>query len=260
MVSLKSFQFTLVLSLLLTTGCATVNKSQDELVILAASSLTNAFEELTSAFEKLYPNTNIILSFGSSSQLAAQIIEGVNGDIFASANEYQMEVVNLAGEIQTHPVIFTTNTLVIAVPIENPYEIQNLEDLTQSNIRLVLAVENTPIREYSDKLIEDNLSPIAQDALYSNLASEEANVRQVVTKVALGEADAALVYSSDITPENSAFLIGVPIAEEHQIYAQYPITILKRTQNQNLAEEFIRFILSNEGQAILRNLGFGAIP
>lgn len=257
----KAFQYALLIVCFATTSCSIQKETnKNELIILAASSLTNVFEDLATQFESQHPGTNISLSFGSSSQLAAQILEGVSGDIFASANEYQMDNVVNAGEIYEAPTIFATNTLIIAVPYQNPLKIQNLKDLTQPDIRLVLAVPKTPIREYSDQIIEKNLTEDEQLRLYENLASEEANVRQVVTKIALGEADAGIVYSSDITPQNSALLLSIPIPNQQNITAKYPIAILKKTHNQTLAEDFLNFVLSNEGQLILRKWGVGMKP
>jgi molybdate transport system substrate-binding protein len=257
----KFIQYSLLFVCVATTSCSIQNDTKkNELVIFAASSLTNVFEDLANEFESKHPDTNIALSFGSSSQLAAQILEGVSGDIFASANEFQMDLIQNAGEIFELPAIFATNNLIIVVPFENPLNIQELKDLTQPNIRLVLAVPKTPIREYSDQVIKNNLSNTEQLKLYKNLASEEANVRQVVTKIALGEADAGIVYSSDITPQNSALLLGIPIPFQQNITAQYPIAILKSNHNQKLAEDFMDFVLSENGQLIIKKWGFGEKP
>jgi molybdate transport system substrate-binding protein len=192
--------------------------------------------------------------------LAAQLLEGIDSDIFASANEGQMEILQNAGEIIGTATIFCTNSLTIGVPTENPYRITDLSDLTKPNIRLVLAAPNTPIREYSDLIVKKYLPPNDQISLYNNLVSEEPNVRQVVTKIALGEADAGIIYSSDITPDISMFVSAIPIPRENNIIARYPIAILNRTNHINLAEDFINFLVSDEGQEIFQKWGFGQKP
>ena len=257
----KLLPLTTLLILFLIAGCAeSQSKRHNEVVIFAAASLTNAFEDLSNRFEDLHPNTEILLSFSSSSQLAAQILEGVPGDLFASANQIQMEIVENSGEVAGKSATFATNTLQIAVPKTNPMDINTLEDLCRLDLRLVLAVPNTPIREYTDQLIERSLSQDQQQKFFQNLASEEANVRQVVTKIALGEADAGIVYSSDITPDISDLVIGIPISTKFSISASYPIAVLERSQNKEIAEEFIEFTLSDEGQSILQKWGFGKKP
>ena len=257
----KLLPLTTLLILFLIAGCAeSQSKRHNEVVIFAAASLTNAFEDLSNRFEDLHPNTEILLSFSSSSQLAAQILEGVPGDLFASANQIQMEIVENSGEVAGKSATFATNTLQIAVPKTNPMDINTLEDLCRLDLRLVLAVPNTPIREYTDQLIERSLSQDQQQKFFQNLASEEANVRQVVTKIALGEADAGIVYASDITPDISDLVIGIPISTKFSISASYPIAVLERSQNKEIAEEFIKFTLSDEGQSILQKWGFGKKP
>ena len=258
---LLSIAILLMLLLLFLISCSnqqTANES--EIVILAASSLTNAIEDLAAQFEEGHPGTRITLSLGSSSQLSAQILGGVPGDLFASANETQMEVVKNAGGLYGKVIIFATNSLVICVPQENPYQIGSIRDLTKPNLRLVTAVLNTPIRDYSDQIVENSLSPQSRIDFYKNIVSEEANVRQLITKIALGEADAGLVYQSDLTPDLKNLVVGIPIPQEANVVAQYPISVLKQSQNPDLAQEFIEFTLGEEGQMILQKWGFGTIP
>lgn len=240
-------------------GCMNDTKKA-ELTIFAASSLTNAFEEIGNQFEDANPETDIIYNFGSSSQLAAQILAGVPGDIFASANETQMEIVQKQGFVASQIRLFGTNTLVIGVPKNNPFKITQLLDLATPGLRVILASPQTPIREYSNWVINNSLQEEDQIKLFANLVSEEANVRQVVTKIALGEADAGLIYSSDITPDLSTLIEAVPIPQENNITARYPVGILTTSRAQETAEKFIQYLLSAEGQAILQKWGFGPKP
>jgi molybdate transport system substrate-binding protein len=246
-----------------TSGCSSSNNADDEqtstLVVFAASSLTNAFSDLASAFEETISGVTVIINFASSSQLAAQIIEGAGADIFASANEIQMQVVVDAGRAATTPILFTSNRLTIVVPHDNPGDIQSHEDLARPGIVLILAAPNTPIRVYSDQVIGLLGDETFQNGIYANLVSEEVNVRQVVTKIALGEADAGLVYISDLTPDIAGKLLQIPIPEEFNTITAYPIAVLRASKNPELAQLFIDFVLSREGQTILMNWGFGTI-
>ena len=230
------------------------------MIVFAASSLTNAFEELGEQFEEANPTIEVIFNFGSSSQLTAQIIEGVQGDIFASANETQMEILKREGQLIPPVMIFCTNSLVIGVQSDNPSDITQLSDLTNKGIRLVLAAPQTPIREYSDLIIASSLQPEDQTLLYDNIVSEEPNVRQVVTKIALGEADAGIIYTTDITPDIKSLVSSIRIPPQNNISAQYPVAILDGSTNIKAAEGFIQFILSGEGQGILQAWGFGLKP
>ncbi len=242
-------------------GCSPKKDQADnELVIFAAASLTNAFEELGARFEELYPDTDILFNFGSSSQLAAQILSGVYCDIYASANENQMDLIQEAGAIKGEISIFATNTLVIGIPEGNPLGITDLNDLTQPNLRLVLAVSDTPIREYSDQIVLNYLTPSKQIQFFENVVSEEPNVRQVVTKIALGEADASLVYATDITPDVAPLVDRISIPPENNIIARYPIALLDRSVNIDIGIKFIEYLKSEDGQNILLNWGFGSIP
>lgn len=250
----------LIFSLALVSCSGEVNKETTELTVFAASSLTNAFEELGERFEKDNPSVTIIFNFGSSSQLAAQIIEGVPGDIFASANETQMEILFQEGRLNGSSRTFCTNTLVIGVPGGNPSAITQLSDLTTAGLRVVLAAPQTPIREYSDQVIKSTLQPGDQTLLYKNVVSEEPNVRQVVTKIALGEADAGIIYRTDITPDIKSLVTAVPIPLQNNVPARYPVAILNGSSSIEAAEDFIQFILGEDGQNILQNWGFGPKP
>ena len=231
-----------------------------DLTIYAATSLTDAFEEMRDAFVELHPEVEILLNFASSSTLAAQLIEGAPADIFASANEKQMELVVDNGRIDENGAqIFAHNQLVLIVPAENPAEIQTMQDLTNEGILLVLAAEGTPIRAYTNAMLASYNAEFGDDfneRVMINLVSEESNVRQVVTRVALGEADAGIVYQSDAIGDVAGRLITIPIDEKHNQLASYPIAALSDTSDSHLAAEFISFIRSEDAQRILADNGF----
>ena len=258
--SFTTFFITLIVTLSIL-GCTKRGQEENiEITVFAASSLTNVFQELGEYYESNNPGVELIFNFGSSSQLAAQIIEGVPGDIFASANESQMERLEQAEQLYSPIRIFCTNTLVIGVPVDNPFGIAQLSDLAVTGRRVVIAAPQTPIREYSDLIIASSLQPEVQTLLYANIVSEEANVRQVVTKIALGEADAGIIYSTDITPDIKSLVASVSIPNQNNITTQYPVAILKRSSSIEASEDFIHFLLSQEGQSILQKWGFGSNP
>jgi molybdate transport system substrate-binding protein len=234
------------------------------LVVFAASSLTDAFEEIAVAFAARYPETDILFNFAGSSELAAQLAEGAPADLFASANVRQMAVVREVGRIAAEPAIFTRNRLMLIVPADNPARIRDLDDLEDAGVQLIVAAPGVPIREYTDALLER----LAADPLYgesyraavlANIVSEEQNVRQVAAKIALGEGDAGIVYASDVTPDLTDVVIALPIPDELNTFAEYPIAIPDDAENPAAARAFIAFLLSDEGQAILTRWQFSPL-
>jgi molybdate transport system substrate-binding protein len=227
-----------------------------ELVIFAATSLTDAFLEIGEVFETQNPGVNLVLNFASSSQLATQLREGVTADVFASANPKQMQVVVGLGRVAPENVLlFAANSLTVIVPAGNPALIYSLEDLAKPDVILLMAAQGVPVREYADQII-DKLPQEMQAQIYANLISEESNVRQVVTKIALGEADAGFVYASDVTADIASQVEQIRIPDNLNVTAEYPLSVIADSQQKNLAQEFIRFVRSDAGQAILADWGF----
>jgi molybdate transport system substrate-binding protein len=230
---------------------------QQELVIFAASSLTDAFNELAEAFEIQNDDVEVLLNFAGSSQLAAQLAEGAAADLFASANATQMQNVIDSGRIQVDKaILFASNRLTVIVPADNPAGIRSLEDLAQPGVQLILAVEGVPIRQYTDEIVSA-MSADFQEDFYANLVSEEENVRQVSAKIALGEADASIVYTSDITPDIANQVQKIAIPDEQNVIATYPMGPLADGAHPEIARRFIDLALSPEGQEILSEWGFG---
>lgn len=238
-------------------GCSPHNNN--ELIIFAASSLTDAFTELAAAFEAENEGVTVTLNFAGSSQLAAQLREGAPADVFASANERQMGVVVENGRISPPTVQpFATNQLTLITPADNPAGIASLADLAQPNLLLLLAAPSVPVRGYADQAI-GTLPVDAQAQLYANVVSEEENVRQVAAKIALGEAEAGIVYTSDITPDLAQQVQQIPIPPEQNVIAIYPIAPLADSDNPELAQQFINFIRSDTGQGVLVKWGLGRV-
>ncbi len=263
------------IGLLLLAGCSPTPTSTDgnqplvddeaplELLVFAASSLTDAFDEMAAAFEAQNPNVTILTNYGGSSGLATQLLEGAPADVFASANAAQMQNVVDGGRISADPVTFATNRLVVITPADNPAAIETPADLALPGIKLVLATPGVPVRGYADQMIarlsEDPAYGAAfAEAVYANLVSEEENVRQVAAKVALGEADAGVVYTSDVTPDIAADVAQIAVPDALNVVATYPIAAVGDAIHPTVAQRFVDFVLGDEGQAILMRWGFGA--
>jgi molybdate transport system substrate-binding protein len=156
-------------------------------------------------------------------------------------------------------LLFVSNTLTIIVPADNPAGISSLEGLARPGVRLILAVEGVPVRQYTDEIVA-SMTAEFQAAFYANLVSAEGNVRQVTAKVALGEADAGIVYNSDVTPDIASQVIKITIPDAQNVAAVYPVAPLADAANPALAQDFIDFVLSADGQEILAKWGFGPPP
>jgi molybdate transport system substrate-binding protein len=247
----------IVLACMISLVVAACDKAPNqEITVFAASSLTNAFEELATAFEDQHENSEVKLNFASSSTLSAQIVEGAEADVFASANNAQMTVIQDANLVKGEPQTFARNQLVVVVRKE--VEMTSLHDLISQGIKIVMAAPEVPIRVYTDQML-DNLEAIPEygieytAAIQRNTVSEEENVRQLVLKVSLGEADAAFVYASDVTPDIAESVYTLPIPDDVNVIASYPIAAIS---DDELADAFVEFVLSAEGQAILAKWGF----
>ncbi len=252
--------FLFICLLILSISGCTSQSNKKEVIVFAASSLTNAFDEIAVEFEATHPGVDVLNSYGSSSGLAIQLVEGAAADVFASANDKQMGVAAAAGRIPGEPITFVTNRLAIIVPADNPAGIQSFEDLAKPGVTLVLAAPGVPIRDYSDQSIALMGDADFQAAVYANLVSEEPNVRQVATKVSLGEADAGIVYASDITPDIADLVLQIPIPDAKNVLAAYPIAVVEGAPSGDLAQQFMDFVLSADGQATLQKWGFGPKP
>jgi molybdate transport system substrate-binding protein len=204
----------------------------------------------------------VTFNFAGSQALRTQIEEGAPADVFASANTKEMDT--LAAEnfvAQDIPQIFLTNKLIVILPADNPANIGKLEDLAMPGIKLVLAAEDVPVGKYARQALDQMNGPFGtdfKDKVLSNVVSNEDNVKQVVTKVLLGEADAGIVYTSDAVAAPNLKTIEIPTTLN--VIAQYPIAPLIRSANADLASQFVEYILSTEAQDTLKKWGFYPIP
>lgn len=235
------------------------------LTVFAAASLTDAFNDMKAQIEQANPKVKISFNFAGSQTLVTQLSEGARADVFASANDTQMNAAVKAGVIDGNPVEFTQNRLAIVVPKDNPGHIAGPQDLAKSGITIVLAQPAVPVGQYA----RTSLCKMAHDtATYgddfvskvaSNVVSEETDVKAVLTKVQLGQADAGIVYTTDVTKSAAKDVKLITIPDDVNVIAQYPIAAIK-DGNQALANAFIAFVIGPKGQAILHDYGFQPKP
>ena len=237
-----------------------------DLTVFAAASLTDAFTVLGRQFEAVHPGSHIIFNFGGSNSLAQQIGEAAPADVFASANQTQMQVAIDTGRIVSGTQqTFARNRLVVIFPTDNPGGVTALPDLAKPGLKLVLAAAEVPVGQYSldflDQAAQDAaFAPTFKDDVLANVVSYEANVRAVLTKVALGEADAGIVYSSDVVGDGADHVSRLNIPDALNTIAGYPIAVLADSAQPALAQAFIDLVLSAAGQAVLAEHGFITAP
>jgi molybdate transport system substrate-binding protein len=217
------------------------------LTVFAASSLTAAYTAIGKDFERAHPGSMVKLSFGGSSTLVTQIQQGAIGDIFASADQPNMQKAVDAGLVAGSPSIFAHNRLEIVVAAGNPKHIAGLSDLSRSGLVVVLCAPAVPCGRYAMQALQKAGTTVQP-------ASQETDVKAVVSKVALGEADAGIVYVTDVKAAGAG-VQGVEIPLGLNVVADYPVAILKDSQNAPLAKAFVSYLLG-AGQPTLARYGF----
>jgi molybdate transport system substrate-binding protein len=232
------------------------------LVVLAAASLSEAFTEIGQQFEAEYPGVRTLLSFGNSQQLALQLAQGAPGDVLASADAAPMEVAVEAGRVaRGGSLVFAGSELVVIYPTDNPANLERLQDLAQPGVRLVLGAAEIPIGRYSliflDKASQDPAyGPGFGQAVVQNVVSYEQTVKAVLAKIQLGEGDAGIVYISDVIPEGVEQVGCLEIPDPLNPVVTYLVAPISDSAQPELAQAFIRLILSPSGQEILARHGF----
>ena len=239
---------------LLASGCGTGQgggageNGKTTLNVYAASSLKETFGVLEKEFESANQNVDVKFNFGGSSTLVQQINEGAPADVFASANEKNMDKLVQADGAQGKPTLFASNTLQIAVPKGNPKQIKTFKDLAKPDVTLVVCASEVPCgsaTEEVEKATKVTLKP----------KSEEPNVKSVVSKVQANEADAGLVYVTDVKAAADQ-VDGVTFPEAQQAVNEYPIVATKNSQHADLAKKWVEFVLGEQGRAELEKAGF----
>jgi molybdate transport system substrate-binding protein len=222
--------------------------SPAEIKVFAAASLTAAFTKIGEDFTAAN-GTKVTLNFAGSQALATQIQQAAPADVFASADITNMDKVK---DLVGPPQIFASNQLQIVVEKGNPKGVKGLDDLANPDLKVVLAAPDVPVGKYSQQALEKagvTVKPVSQ----------EQDVKAVVSKVSLGEADAGIVYTTDVTAGGDK-VEGVDIPEDQNVVATYPIATVKASKAPDQAQAFMDYVLSDQGQQVLKSYGFGPPP
>ncbi|MGW7424254.1 molybdate ABC transporter substrate-binding protein [Streptomyces sp. NPDC054813] len=223
-------------------------KLSGSITVFAAASLKESFTVLKADFEKAHPGTKVNFSFGGSDTLAAQITSGAPADVFAAASPKTMAIVTDKKDTATTPATFVRNQLEIATLPGNPDKVASLKDLTKSSLKVVLCDKTVPCGAAAQKALDASklkLTPV----------SYEEDVKSALNKVVLKEADAAVVYKTDVKAAGDK-VEGVEFPESADAINDYPITLLKNAPNPTVAKAFIALVQSAEGQQVLNQAGF----
>jgi len=248
------------------TGAPTAAASRQTLTVFAAASLTDAFNEIGQAFAAANAGATVTFNFAGSQQLAQQIGQGAPADVFASANNAQMAAVIKSGQVLSGTQkTFARNRLVVIYPKANPGGLATLQDLAKPGLKIVLADKSVPVGGYA----LDFLSKASHDPSFTtsysptvlaNVVSYETDVKQVLAKVSLNEADAGIVYTTDISAGAASQVGRIDIPDKLNTIASYPIAAIQGSPNAALAQKFVDYVLSAAGQAVLAKYGFLAPP
>lgn len=245
-----------LVTLFVTTACGSDDSSSSNgsgsekttLHVLAASSLTEVFDDLATKFEADHPDVDVVPVYDSSATLATQMQQGAPADVLATADTETMQTVLDSGEVKDSQV-FATNQMVLVTPADDPAHIQSINDLDNNGVSYVICVADAPCGKIAAELLTRN-------SIKANPKSLEVDVKAVLTKVTAGEADAGFVYASDaVAAGNDVAALSVPGSDA--LRNSYPIGVVDKSENQDRAQEWIDLVLSGTGQDALKHAGFG---
>jgi len=230
------------------------------ITVFAASSLTDAFTEIGQKFES-ETGAGATFNFGGSSDLRAQLEQGASGDVFASADTAQMSLAKMSGVVGSEGTVLAHNKLVVIIPKDNPGGAKTLPDLARSGVKVILANSSVPVGKYARAFLTAASADPAYGSDYSekvmaNVVSNASNVKEVASAVQLGEADAGVVYKTDVTAQLAKDVTTIEIPDNINQLATYPIAMTTEAGAKDVAQAFIDFVLGNEGQDILASHGF----
>jgi len=223
-------------------------KPSGEITVFAAASLTESFGAIAKQFEKRYPDVDVKFNYDASSNLATQVNQGAPADVFASADADNLQKTIAAGTVTPPPVVFAKNRLEIAVEKGNPKKIKSLADLQKPGLVVVLCADQVPCGKYAAE-------SLGKAAVSFTPASKEENAKATLSKVSIGEADASIVYVTDVKAAKGT-TSGVKIPDKVNVIATYPMGIVKESQNATAAKAWVRFVTSKPAQTTLRKFGF----
>jgi molybdate transport system substrate-binding protein len=221
--------------------------------VYAASSLTDAFREMATTFERLHTGATVQMDFAGSQVLTTQVEQGAAADVFASADVAHAQALKRRGLLRGY-TRFARNTIVLVVPARGG-KVESLADVARAGLRVVVARQSVPVGRYTAELLAKVEGGFA-DRVRANVVSEETNVRAVLAKVALGEADAGFVYATDAATATGQ-VRTIPIPGHDAVMVEYSIGVLSAAQDPAAARAFVDLVLGEEGQRILRRYGFG---
>ncbi len=228
-------------------GCGSVDDTEP-LLVLAAASLADSFESMATAFEAANPDVDVEVSVAGSSALSVQIEQGAPADVVALAAAAPMNALVDAGLVET-PIRFATNSMVLAVPDDNPGGVDSLAALADSDLLVGVCAPQVPCGEYARQVFD-------AAGVEASIDTEEPDVRSLAGKLAAGELDAGLVYATDAraTPDR---LRVIPLPPGVDVRAEYPIAVVSGSDDLDSARRFVAFVESPEGRSILADAGFG---
>lgn len=229
-------------------SCGTSADPGGEVVVSAAASLADAFEEMAFSFEEAHSGVDVVLNLGASSALRDQILEGAPADVFASADTKTMDAVVAGGAAAGTPAVFARNRLAIAVPAGNPASVSGLGGFADESLLIGVCAEDVPCGRLGREAL-------ASAGVTPSVDTEEPDVRALLVKVAAGELDAGLVYITDVAAVSG--VEGITIPDADNVVTDYPIAVLAEAPDPDAATAFVDFVLSDDGRSILASYGFG---
>lgn len=258
---LRSFLFcSLMLMTIVATTAGKAQPHTQTITVFAASSLTEVFSELGKRFEQLHPSVHVASNFGGSQMLLQELLQGADADIFAPANPGTMDKAVAAGLIDS-PMVRTlcTNSLIVVVPAQNRARIDSLADLAREKVTIILAQKAVPVGGYALEVLtkcDREFGNNYKERVLRNVVSYEENVKVVVGKVRLGEADAGIVYCSDVATDSLRTLKVLEIPPRLNVAASYPIGALAAKRSNPLVRQFLDFCSGGDAKKIFTRFGF----